>query len=107
MHTGSPRIVGNRWLRLALLIELGGTDASTDQDVFDVEGLASLDGNLEVLLVEGFDPEAGGSFDILDFSSRVRAFSESHEESARRWHPPNRSTPFGFVDLLCQENAFT
>jgi len=32
------------------LIELGGTDAGTDHDVLDVEGLASLDGDLEVLL---------------------------------------------------------
>ena len=33
------------------MIELGGTDAGTDHDVLDVEGLASLDGDLEVWLL--------------------------------------------------------
>jgi len=57
-----------------LLIELGGTDAGTNHDILDVEGLASLAGDLEVVLLDGYEPEAGTSFNILDFGSLLGDF---------------------------------
>ena len=50
-----------------LLIELGGTDAGAAYDVLEVNGQATLDGILEVSLVDGFAPSAGGTFDIFQF----------------------------------------
>jgi sulfatase modifying factor 1 len=50
-----------------LLIELAGTDAGSQFDQLQVQGEASLDGTLEVSLLDGFAPETGDRFDILDF----------------------------------------
>ena len=40
-----------------------------------VDGEASLDGALQVSLVDGFQPKIGNRFDILDFGSSTGAFS--------------------------------
>ena len=49
-----------------LLIELGGTDAGVDHDILEVGGTAYLDGELDVVLLDGFEPSFGNIFDILD-----------------------------------------
>ena len=49
-------------------LEIGGVDA-TDVDRLDVNGLLSLGGTVRISLIDGFEPEAGDSFDILDFNS--------------------------------------
>ena len=56
-------------------LEIGGLDADTQFGRLLVEGRASLDGSLDVRLVDGFLPTAGDSFEVLTFSSRVGEFS--------------------------------
>ncbi len=50
-----------------LEIELGGTDAGAGHDVLDVARNLTVDGTLNVSLIHGFVPQAGDSFDILDW----------------------------------------
>ena len=59
-----------------LLIELGGTDAGVDHDVLKVGGVADLAGELEVTLIDGFQPELGDSFAILDFEGLSGGFEQ-------------------------------
>ena len=58
-----------------LQIELGGTTTGTEYDQLRVGGPASLDGTLNVSLINGFNPQSGFSFDILDWGSLVGTFS--------------------------------
>jgi len=51
-----------------LLIELGGLVPGSQHDKLIAESL-SLDGTLEVSLINGFVPQLGDSFDIFDFNS--------------------------------------
>lgn len=55
-------------------IELAGTTLGTDYDQVVVTDLFALDGVLEVLLIDGYAPSAGDSFDILDFGSLTGTF---------------------------------
>ncbi len=48
-------------------IELGGTTAGTGHDVLDVARNLTVDGTLNVTLINSFVPQAGESFDILDW----------------------------------------
>ena len=57
-----------------LLMEIAGTKPGSEYDLLTVEGQVSLDGVLEVALLEGFQPAAGDSFDLLDFGSLAGAF---------------------------------
>lgn len=57
-----------------LEIELAGTDAG-DFDVLAVTGDASLDGDLQVLLTDGFTPEVGDTFEILTGDSVTGTFA--------------------------------
>jgi len=52
-----------------LVMELGGLSGGSQYDQLDVDGDLALDGTLQVLLIDGFAPEIGDSFDILDFAS--------------------------------------
>jgi hypothetical protein len=57
-------------------MELGGTTTrGTDYDALDITGGLSADGTLEVLLVNSYTPQAGDSFDLLDFGSFNGDFS--------------------------------
>jgi T5SS/PEP-CTERM-associated repeat protein len=58
-----------------LRIELGGTNPATDFDRINVAGKLSLDGALEISLINGFVPTAGQTFDFLVGSNVVGAFS--------------------------------
>jgi len=51
-----------------LLIELAGTASGTEHDLLSVGGTADVEGRLEVSLLDGFRPEGGDSFDILNFA---------------------------------------
>jgi len=62
-----------------LVAELAGTTPGTQYDVLDVGGSLALGGTLDVDLLYGFRPQAGQTFDILDFdpenlSGRFSAF---------------------------------
>jgi hypothetical protein len=58
-----------------LEIELGGPIPGGDFDQVHVAGALSLDGTLEVSLIDGFAPELGHTFDVLDWNSLTGAFS--------------------------------
>ena len=48
-----------------LEIEIGGLSRGTEYDALDVDGTATLDGTLQVILIDGFVPTAGDRFDIV------------------------------------------
>ena len=58
-----------------LLVEIGGTTALTGHDLLYVGGALEANGTLEVVLANGFSPNAGDEFDVLDFASIVGEFS--------------------------------
>jgi hypothetical protein len=59
-----------------LLIELAGTNMGVDHDLLDVAGTAQLDGALQVVLLDGFRPQLGDVFDVLEFDSLTSVFDE-------------------------------
>ncbi|MDC0935043.1 PEP-CTERM sorting domain-containing protein [Pirellulales bacterium] len=60
----------------ALEIEIGGLSRGDEHDALIVNGQTDLDGVLEVLLVDGFSPEAGDAFDVLDLDGAEGGFAE-------------------------------
>jgi hypothetical protein len=58
-----------------LKIELGGRTVGTQYDKLNVAGQLSLDGKLDVSLINGFKPKAGDTFDILNWGSLSGAFA--------------------------------
>jgi hypothetical protein len=58
-----------------LVVEIGGLNAGTDFDQFNVTGQAVLDGTLTVNLINGFVPCSGDSFPVLTFGSGTGAFA--------------------------------
>lgn len=59
-----------------LFLELAGTTLGTEYDHLDIGGLLSADGILDIQLLNGFDPQLGDSFDLLDFNTFAGSFSE-------------------------------
>jgi hypothetical protein len=58
----------------SLNVQLGGTAAGQFSQI-SVTGLATLDGTLNVTLVNGFTPAAGNTFQIMPFGSRSGDFA--------------------------------
>ena len=58
-----------------LLIELAGTTAGTQYDQLIVTGAVTLDGTLQVSLINGFNPALGNTFDVLDWGTLSGTFS--------------------------------
>jgi hypothetical protein len=58
-----------------LQIELGGTTPGSQYDQINVAGELTLDGTLEISLINGFTPSAGQTFDILNWGSLTGEFS--------------------------------
>lgn len=56
-------------------VEIGGLTAGTDFDVLVVGGTVTLDGTLNVTLINGFSPQLGDSFEIMTYGSRSGDFS--------------------------------
>jgi hypothetical protein len=56
----------NAWLH----IEIGGPTVGTDCDQFAVSGTATLDGSLDIALVNDYAPQIGDSVKILTFATR-------------------------------------
>ncbi|MCX5685001.1 MAG: PEP-CTERM sorting domain-containing protein, partial [Planctomycetota bacterium] len=52
-----------------LVAELAGTTPGSQYDQVGVGGLASLDGTLDVVLLGGFAPACGDTFDLFDFAN--------------------------------------
>src|SRR5262245_23229143 len=74
---GLTTISGNYTQQMngVLVIEIGGLTAGSQFDMLDVNGAAILNGTLQVSLINGFTPQAGYSFDILDWDSLAGTFS--------------------------------
>ena len=58
----------------SLRIELGGTTPGTTYDQLQVAGKLTLDGTLDIALINGFTPTAGDSIQIFTFASRSGDF---------------------------------
>ena len=58
----------------SLNVELGGTTAGTQYDKVVIGGSLALGGTLNVSLINSFNPQAGNSFDILDWTSLSGVF---------------------------------
>jgi len=58
-----------------LNIEIGGSQAGTDFDQLVVTGRAMLDGTLNVMLINGFIPNPGSSFEIMIFADASGSFA--------------------------------
>src|SRR5205085_7866364 len=58
-----------------LKMEIGGTTPGTQFDQVHVAGQLSLDGTLQISLINNFHPALGNSFDILDWGSLTGTFS--------------------------------
>ncbi|QDS97016.1 hypothetical protein [Adhaeretor mobilis] len=58
-----------------LEVELGGA-GSLDYDRFTINGSASLDGDVRVLLSPGFTPSAGDQFTVMTYGSKSGAFDD-------------------------------
>ena len=71
--TGRVRFGGAASVRLSL----GGTVAGTQYDQLQVQDVAELGGTLQVSLDGGFVPQAGDSFTVLTYASRVGEFNNA------------------------------
>jgi hypothetical protein len=58
-----------------LRLEIFGLAAGTAHDQLNVSGTADFGGNLQVVLIDDFDPAAGDAFDLLNWGTRVGTFS--------------------------------
>jgi hypothetical protein len=69
--TGRLRLGAGASVRLAL----GGTTPGSQYDRLQVEDVAELGGTLQVSLKDGFTPQAGQSFTVMTYESRVGQFA--------------------------------
>ena len=59
-----------------LTMELGGTTMGTEYDALHVDGILTLNGELDVVLIDDFDPTLGDTFDILDWGTLSGQFTQ-------------------------------
>ena len=59
-----------------LLMEIAGTSPGTNYDVLIVAGMARLQGALNVVLLDEFEPQVDDTFDILNLTSIAGTFDE-------------------------------
>ena len=73
---GCVAVTGNYTLQTGgtHIAEIGGTTACTDYDQLQVGGAASLVGDLEIQLLNGFTPNSSNNFDIITSASRSGTF---------------------------------
>jgi hypothetical protein len=77
ISAGDLTILGNynQYSTGELDIALGGLSADSQYSVLDVLGSASLDGTLDVSLVNGFIPSPGDTFEVIDAGSLTGTFA--------------------------------
>jgi hypothetical protein len=76
-------------------MELGGTILGTEYDHIEVVGHLSLGGTLDVLLINGFTPGAGNTFNLFDWTTRSGNFAVVHLpalDAALAWNASNLYT---------------
>jgi hypothetical protein len=59
----------------ALNLKIGGLSAGAQFDQVTIGGSATLDGTLNLSLINGFTPGAGDSFQVLNYGSHSGAFA--------------------------------
>ena len=60
----------------SLAIEIGGVAAGSEYDLLNVTGSLTINGGpMNVVLINGFEPRPGDTFDVLNFGSTSGAFS--------------------------------
>jgi hypothetical protein len=59
-----------------LLMEIGGQVPGVDHDLLRIHGNASLDGLLDVRLLDGFAPNPGDQFQLLDIENSTGQFAD-------------------------------
>jgi hypothetical protein len=62
----------------AVTIEIGGPTAVSQYDQLAVSSSVTLDGTLNVALINGFEPALGQTFDIFTFPSRTGVFATTN-----------------------------
>jgi hypothetical protein len=65
-------------------IEIGGTNPGTGFDQLVINGRATLDGTLNVSLINGFVPTSGTAFQILTFGSASGTFATTNIDPSLR-----------------------
>ncbi len=85
---GTLTVDGNYTQTLgSLTIEIGGLLETQEYDVLNVLGSITLGGGtLDVVLINGFAPSEGDSFDILDFNSLTGSFSSVNLPAGYDWN---------------------
>jgi len=64
---GSTTITGDYSMVAGILeIEIGGHTAGSEYDQLAVDGTATIDGMIDISLINGFEPELGDIFKVLD-----------------------------------------
>jgi len=58
-------------------VEIGGTTPVSEFDRLEIAGTATLDGELRVALVDGFDVELGQQFEIMTYGELVGEFTDT------------------------------
>jgi hypothetical protein len=77
LSAGSISIIGN-YTQLpsgTLNIEIGGTTPASGYDQLNISGSATLDGTLNVSLINGFVPAINNQFAIMNYASKSGTFS--------------------------------
>jgi autotransporter-associated beta strand protein len=74
---GTLSVTGNATLAAGstLTMELGGAASASPYDHFNVSGQFAPSGNLNVVLINGFLPNTGDTFDLLNWGSRTSSFT--------------------------------
>jgi hypothetical protein len=98
---------GQGWPDGTLAIELGGLVAGTEYDVLNVSGTATLDGILNVNLLDlgggMFSPQAGDSFDILSADQILGSFSSQFMaalDPGLNWDIAYLTDAYGSTDVV-------
>jgi len=78
-----------------LSIELGGTTAGDEYDRLVVGGMASLDGTLNVSLIDGFTLAGSLGFDVLDASQVNGDFATLNLPAGLTWNASDGTLSFG------------
>jgi hypothetical protein len=78
-----------------LALEIGGLIPGEEHDKLVVNGIATLDGTLDVTLINGFTLAGDMLFDVLDFNSVVNDFSTFNLPPGLVWDVSDGSLCFG------------
>ncbi|MBL8853988.1 MAG: PEP-CTERM sorting domain-containing protein, partial [Planctomycetaceae bacterium] len=58
-----------------LEMEIGGLAPGSQYDKLIDSGLLALNGTLKLILIDGYNPTAGATFDLIDWNSSIGSFA--------------------------------